>query len=350
MIIDSTTGERPHHSSVHLPEHFPRRWRFILLGSDASVIFFVSLIALSGAPNAFPAAIVMAGIVCGISWQTGLYARSFAVHPRDEVYYACACVALGAIPIILILATIGDIPPIAIVLGIVLSALGSSVVRVRMHLQRRANRALPAGLRSITPRGWAERESITYRLSKRMFDLAVATSVLVLLSPLMLVIAIAISVESGLPILFRQQRIGENGAPFTIYKFRTMRKDAGESWVKPGDDRITTAGAFLRRSSLDELPQILNVIRGEMSIVGPRPEMADFASSFNETIPNYAQRHVVPPGITGWAQLYFKRNLTPDDVRDVLPYDLFYVEYASVAMDCALILKTICEVLFHRAV
>ncbi len=149
--------------------------------------------------------------------------------------------------------------------------------------------------------------------------------------PVMLVAAAAITIESGSPVLFRQERMGENGRPFWILKFRTMRHNAGAQWAKPGDDRITRVGALLRRTSLDELPQLFNVLRGEMSIVGPRPEMVTFAASFSRNVPNYEQRHVVPPGITGWAQLYLRRNLDPSEIPGVLPYDLFYVEHASRA-------------------
>jgi lipopolysaccharide/colanic/teichoic acid biosynthesis glycosyltransferase len=183
-----------------------------------------------------------------------------------------------------------------------------------------------------------------------LFDVTVAAIGLVLTSPIMLAAAAAIAIEDGLPVFFRQQRVGENGRPFTIFKFRTMRSDSGNQWVRPGDERITKIGALLRRASIDELPQLFNVLRGEMSIVGPRPEMVEFAESFRSSIPNYEQRHVVAPGITGWAQVYCKRNLTPADMADVLPYDLFYVEHASVLLDAALLFKTAVEVIFHAAV
>jgi lipopolysaccharide/colanic/teichoic acid biosynthesis glycosyltransferase len=153
-----------------------------------------------------------------------------------------------------------------------------------------------------------------------------------------------------MPVLFTQRRVGRDGRTFVLFKFRTMKRDAGADWVRPGDSRITRTGSFLRRTSIDELPQVFNVLRGDMSIVGPRPEMVEFARDFAQRLPSYDQRHVVPPGITGWAQLYWKRNLDPSDVTDVLRYDLFYVERASLVLDTALLLKTIAEVLFHRAV
>jgi lipopolysaccharide/colanic/teichoic acid biosynthesis glycosyltransferase len=129
-----------------------------------------------------------------------------------------------------------------------------------------------------------------------------------------------------------------------------MKRDAGAEWAREGDDRITRIGAFLRRTSIDELPQLFNVVRGDMSIVGPRPEMVEFARAFGQKLSTYDQRHVVTPGITGWAQLYCKRTLDPSDVAHILPYDLFYVERASLVLDTALLLKTITEVLFHRAI
>lgn len=166
----------------------------------------------------------------------------------------------------------------------------------------------------------------------------------------MLVASIAIAAESRGPVFFRQRRVGRDGRIFSVIKFRTMRSDAGSEWARPGDTRITKIGALLRRTSIDELPQLINVLKGEMSIVGPRPEMVEFAQRFAAELPSYDQRHVVTPGITGWAQLYGKRNLQPDEVASILPYDLFYVERSSPVLDTAILLKTVAEVLFHRAV
>ena len=303
-----------------------------------------------GSGNRMAAAIVTAAIICGVFWQCGLYKRSFAVLPHDEAYFACAGVLIAAVPIVLILSAIGNIPLLSIVLALIFGALGTSALHIRLHLERRAASAIWPGLDSITAGGWHDRESPSFRLSKRTFDVVVASVAVIVTSPVMLVAAIAIAVESGAPVLFYQERVGENGRAFTLFKFRTMRKDSGSQWARPGDDRITRIGAFLRRTSIDELPQLFNVLRGEMSIVGPRPEMVSFASSFMDTLASYPQRHVVPPGITGWAQLYLKRNLQPSDMPAVLPYDLFYVEYSSVLLDFAIVLKTAFEVLSHQAV
>lgn len=345
-------GRAPHagQAITYLPERISRKMRIILASTDIAVIFLLCLLAFSSAPNGVGAALVTVTLIGLISWHAKQYDRSFAVYARDEAYYACASVTIAAIPAVVILTAVGDVPIQLTLLALALSALGSSVVRVRLHLQRRWHGAVQAGIDSITPKGWAARESLVDRAAKATFHLTLAALLLIACSPLMLLIAIAILIESGRPVLFRQERIGREGAPFRIFKFRTMRNDSGSDWVRPGDTRITRLGALLRRSSLDELPQLFNVLAGQMSIVGPRPEMVQFAESFTGMLRAYPQRTVVLPGITGWAQLYYKRNLTPEDVREVLPYDLFYVEYASVVMDCALIIKTICEVLFHRAV
>ena len=336
--------------AARMPERIAPTVRSIMLGGDIAVILFVSLITLNGAANRFAAAVVTAAIICGVFWECRYYRRSYAVFAHDEAYYACAGVALAAIPVAIILSAVANVPVVSIVLTLLFCAIGTAAWRVRLHMERREGPAPYAGIDTITPGAWHDRESAAFRLSKRMFDVTVATVALVLTSPIMLAAAVAIAVEDGLPIFFRQQRIGENGRPFTIFKFRTMRTDSGKQWVRPGDERITKIGALLRRTSIDELPQLFNVLRGEMSIVGPRPEMADFAASFATTIPNYEQRHVVAPGITGWAQLYCKRNLEPADMPDVLPHDLFYVEHASVLLDTALLFKTAVEVIFHSAV
>jgi lipopolysaccharide/colanic/teichoic acid biosynthesis glycosyltransferase len=333
-----------------MPERIPRNWRSILVCGDAAVVFFVAMVALNGASSRFAAAVVTAAIVCGVFWQCGFYRRSYAVFARDEAYYACAGVAAAAIPVAIILAPVAGVPLISIVLALLFAAVGTSAWRVRMHLERRSGEPPYAGIDSITPGAWHDRESPNFLLLKRLFDVTVAGIALIVASPVMLLAALAIVVESGAPIFFRQERVGAEGRPFRIFKFRTMRSNAGSDWARPGDDRITRVGAVLRRTSIDELPQLFNVLRGEMSIVGPRPEMVDFAKSFAKTIPSYEQRHVVAPGITGWAQVYCKRNLEPADMPSVLPFDLFYVEHASLALDAAIILKTAAEVVFHGAV
>jgi exopolysaccharide biosynthesis polyprenyl glycosylphosphotransferase len=190
------------------------------------------------------------------------------------------------------------------------------------------------------------------RLGKRLFDLTIGALALVLFAPVMLLVAAAISLEDGEPVLYRQERVGRDGKTFTIFKFRSMRTDAekdGAALATHGDDRCTRVGKFIRRTSLDELPQLFNVLRGEMSIVGPRPERPVFVQQFEEKYPRYAERHLVAPGITGWSQVYGKRVVGFEDVPEKLSGDLFYVENWSLFMDVAVCLKTAAEVLFHKA-
>ena len=188
------------------------------------------------------------------------------------------------------------------------------------------------------------------RLAKRMFDIGVASFIGLLALPVMIVAALAIAVDDGFPLIFRQARAGRNGVPFNILKFRTMRSGAGAAWAVRGDDRITRVGRLLRRTSLDELPQLWNILRGEMSLVGPRPEMCSYAAEFGRRFARYNERHLVAPGVTGWAQIHLPRNLSPDDAPDVLDHDLFYVEHWSLFLDMSIIVKTAAEFLFHRAV
>src|SRR5262245_36272453 len=156
---------------------------------------------------------------------------------------------------------------------------------------------------------------------------------LVLASPIMLLVAIAVKLTSQGPILYRQSRVGLNGVPFTVYKFRSMRVDAeagtGAVWAMRNDPRVTSIGGFLRKSRLDELPQLFNVVKGEMSIVGPRPERPEFVRTLSEKIPFYRQRHCVRPGITGWAQVNYKYGDTLEDTIIKLEYDLYYIKNLS---------------------
>lgn len=346
-IMGFTSGRS---RSARLPERICGSWRTALICGDAAVTLFVALVALNGAQSRIAAAIVTAAIIVGVFWQCRYYRRSYAVAPRDEIYYACAGVLLAALPIAVVLSAVAGVPAISIAVCLIFCCVGTAAVHMRLHLERRTGPPLVYGLESITPGAWHDRESAGFTISKRIFDVTLALIGLVLTSPIMLLAALAIFIESGAPVIFTQERVGAGGRPFFILKFRTLDRNAGLSWVRPGDDRITHVGALLRRTSIDELPQLVNVLRGEMSIVGPRPEMLDFAQSFAKTIPNYDQRHVVAPGITGWAQLYYKRSLTPQDMPNVLPLDLFYVEHASVPLDIALVIKTVFEVITHRAI
>jgi lipopolysaccharide/colanic/teichoic acid biosynthesis glycosyltransferase len=168
----------------------------------------------------------------------------------------------------------------------------------------------------------------------------------------MLLVAAVVRVTSKGPVLFRQERIGRNGVPFTLFKFRSMYKDAeqhtGPVWATKGDPRITPVGRWLRSLRLDELPQLLNVVRGEMSIVGPRPERPEFVQTLTEQIPYYRQRHCVKPGITGWAQINHKYGDTIEDTIRKLEFDLFYIKNLAPSLDAYIIFHTLKVMLLSR--
>jgi len=167
----------------------------------------------------------------------------------------------------------------------------------------------------------------------------------------MVVVAILVKLESAGPILYRQTRVGLRGKCFQVLKFRSMRTDAeraGAQWAVQNDPRVTRIGGFLRTYRLDELPQFINVIRGEMSLVGPRPERPEFVESLREQISYYDERHSIRPGVTGWAQVQYNYGSSVEDARCKLEYDLFYLKNVSPFFDCAIILDTIRVVLSGR--
>jgi exopolysaccharide biosynthesis polyprenyl glycosylphosphotransferase len=190
---------------------------------------------------------------------------------------------------------------------------------------------------------------------RRCFDLAIAVPALVLCAPLLLAIALAVFLEGGAPILYRQTRVGRRGKTFEILKFRTMLVEAesetGPVWTTSnnGESRTTSVGRILRRFSLDELPQLLNVIYGDMSLVGPRPERPFYVEQFRQLLPRYDERHLVRPGITGWSHVNMRRNVDTSAIGERLSYDIFYLEHWSVFMDLMILFKTTAEFLFHSA-
>jgi exopolysaccharide biosynthesis polyprenyl glycosylphosphotransferase len=181
------------------------------------------------------------------------------------------------------------------------------------------------------------------RVVKRMFDLVVATVLLVLCTPFLGLIALLIKATSRGPIFYTQERMGFDGRPFQIIKFRTMQVDAehhsGAVWTQPDDPRRTRFGAWLRRMSLDEAPQLWNVLKGEMSLVGPRPERPVWVAEFRQHIPRYVLRHRVKAGMTGWAQVYGWRGNTSIEKR--LEYDLYYIQHWSLFFDLKIIWLTL---------
>jgi len=198
-------------------------------------------------------------------------------------------------------------------------------------------------LRDSPLHGWNQ-------VAKRVFDVIFSVTVLAALAPVFLFVAAAVKLTSPGPALYRQERMGLDGQRFGMLKFRTMRLDAeaqsGPVWAPAGDARRTALGTFLRRFSLDELPQFFNVLRGQMSVVGPRPERPVFVERFRRTVPGYMLRHKVKSGITGWAQVHGLRGNTSLEKR--IQYDLDYIEQWSFWLDLKTIALTVIRVLFDR--
>jgi sugar transferase (PEP-CTERM system associated) len=196
------------------------------------------------------------------------------------------------------------------------------------------------------------RVSRATRWTKRTIDLMLSSVMAVATSPLMVLTAIAIWLESGRPVVYRQERVGENGRAFTLCKFRSMRTDAEKAgtplWATDGDERITRVGRFIRTTRLDELPQLWNVIRGDMSFVGPRPERPYFVAELAREIPFYQQRHAVKPGITGWAQVKYRYGASLEDAMEKLRYDLYYIKHLSIVFDLTIVFDTVKVVLFRK--
>ncbi len=186
-------------------------------------------------------------------------------------------------------------------------------------------------------------------LVKRVLDIVFSVTLLVFLAPLLVVTAIAIRLESAGPIIYRQQRVGRGGKVFEVLKFRSMVNDAeadGPQYASIGDERITRVGYFIRHMRIDEIPQTINVLRGEMSFVGPRPERPEFAEMLEREIPHYNNRHLVQPGITGWAQVKYEYAASVAGAREKLKYDLFYIARYNPFMDLAIVLLTVRVALF----
>ncbi len=185
---------------------------------------------------------------------------------------------------------------------------------------------------------------------KRFLDIVASGALLTIAAPVVLATALAIYFESSGPIVFRQERVGRGGRPFWLLKFRSMRidaeKDGTPRWATLNDPRVTSVGRFIRRTRIDELPQLFNVLKGEMSFVGPRPERPFFVSQLTEKIPFYGARHSVKPGVTGWAQVRAAYGASEDDSRTKLEYDLFYIKNQSLWLDIAILAETVRVVLF----
>jgi sugar transferase (PEP-CTERM system associated) len=195
---------------------------------------------------------------------------------------------------------------------------------------------------------------VTGLYGKRLFDVCASLLMLTVAAPVLSLVAVASLVESRGrdPVFYHQVRVGQNGRLFRLYKFRTMRVDAEADgtpqWARANDPRITRLGAFLRKTRLDELPQILNVLKGHMSLVGPRPERPEFVNRLSAVIPFYSERHRVKPGVTGWAQLLYPYGSTEEDAKRKLEFDLYYVKHAGIMLDLVILLQTVEVVLLGK--
>ena len=180
-------------------------------------------------------------------------------------------------------------------------------------------------------------------MTKRWLDIASSALSLILSLPLCLLVALVIKLDSSGPVFYRQERVGQDGKTFTMLKFRSMRNDAeenGPKWAAINDDRITRVGRFIRKYRLDEILQMINVLKGDMSFIGPRPERPIFVDKFAREIPYYPRRHVAKPGISGWAQIRYPYGASKEDALGKLKYDLYYIRHFSIFFDISIILET----------
>jgi lipopolysaccharide/colanic/teichoic acid biosynthesis glycosyltransferase len=328
-----------------LPESLAAAGNVLLAGDCVAGTFCVAIFAvLHRAAPAFLT--VVAILLCGIA--IGRYRTSFALTARDE-WYQAAAIALLATPfgwLFSLMLGFSWWVPLAtgILWTIVAAPLAATLHRVRRGPQRYI--ALCEDFGRTRPRT----TRALHFAAIRFFDIIFSLCAIVVGLPIFAAVALFIVVRDGLPVLFLQRRVGRDESDFMLVKFRTMRASTDKSWVTPGDARITPLGAVLRRTSLDELPQFFNVLAGTMSLVGPRPEMREYADAFAQDHRGYSWRHVLRPGLTGWAQLHMPRNLRAEDVPSVLEHDLFYVENACTYLYAYCLVKTACELLWHRAV
>ena len=186
---------------------------------------------------------------------------------------------------------------------------------------------------------------------KRIFDISMAVVIGILASPFMVIAAIIVRLESPGPVIYSQARVGEHNKEFMVHKFRSMRNDAekdGAKWAQKNDPRVTKFGNFMRKTRIDELPQLWNVIKGEMSFIGPRPERMVFIKDLEKVIPYYNLRHLVKPGLTGWAQVMYPYGASVEDAERKLEYDLYYIKHHSISLDIAIMFMTLKTVVFGK--
>lgn len=222
----------------------------------------------------------------------------------------------------------------------------------RSVIERLSGKLALAGLNPsslIFTEGFNAKQSLKF--GQRLISIAVAAIGLVIALPLVPFIILAMHFSSPGPIFFTQTRVGRKGCPFPIYKFRTMRVDAeanGAVWATKNDSRITSLGRFMRKTRLDEIPQLWNVLRGDMAFVGPRPERPEFVQWLTQEIPYYDLRHMVRPGITGWAQVRYQYGATLEETKQKLEFDLYYIKYRSIGLDLLIIFETVKTIILRR--
>lgn len=231
--------------------------------------------------------------------------------------------------------------------------IGIEVLDILSFIERQCGKIL---LENLTPSWLIFSEGFHHGMlravGKRIFDVSASLALLAVAWPVMVIAALAVKLYGGRgPVLYRQERVGEHGEPFKVLKFRSMTVDAekdGAQWAQKNDARVTRVGGFMRKYRIDELPQLFNVLKGEMSFVGPRPERPEFVSDLSGKILYYAERHRVKPGITGWAQICYPYGASERDAAEKLSYDLYYVKNYSLFLDLVILLQTAQAVLWKR--
>lgn len=231
---------------------------------------------------------------------------------------------------------------------------GAMVVDIRSFYEHVVNRLPVMQINDewlLSSDGFSLNTRGSLRRLKRALDVIIGVCLLVPTAPIMLLTALIIRMESPGPVIYTQKRVGLHEKEFTVFKFRSMRQDAeknGAVWAMQNDTRVTRFGRFIRKVRIDELPQIWNILRGDMSFIGPRPERMEFVRRLEQTIPYYALRHTVKPGLTGWAQVCYPYGASEEDARHKLEYDLYYIKNMSILLDIKIIFKTMGVVLFPK--
>ena len=315
--------------------------RVLILGAGPRAARVEQLAARNGA------SFTVAGYV---AMNDGVLAVPQAVNRSRIPNLSDHVVRLGASEVVLALEERRNALPLADLLRV--KTAGVNVNELSSFLERETGRV---DLDSLNP-SWlifSDGFSAGRRISsagKRLFDIIVSATILILMSPLILITAVAVKLESPGPAFFRQRRIGLYGEQFEILKLRSMRQDAEPGgvavWAQKDDPRITRVGNVIRKLRIDELPQAWSVLKGEMSLVGPRPERPEFVADLEAQLPYYAERHMVKPGITGWAQVNYPYGASIEDARHKLEYDLYYTKNYSLFLDLLILLQTVRVVLF----